>query len=123
MGACYSQRKIQKELKKDFRKQTRVAKLLLLGAGQSGKSTIVKQIKLIQLDRDDRGFTEEEKYNKEELLAVTAFGARGPGHVDYWRGGLHPGLVGVVVVVVGGGCGWWVWGVGVGDDDDDLEWR
>ena len=63
MGACYSQRKIQKELKKDFRKQTRVAKLLLLGAGQSGKSTIVKQIKLIQLDRDNRGFTEEEKYN------------------------------------------------------------
>lgn len=63
MGACYSQRKIQKELKKDFRKQTRIAKLLLLGAGQSGKSTIVKQIKLIQSDRDDRQFTEEEKYN------------------------------------------------------------
>ena len=63
MGACYSQKKIQKELKKDFRKQTRIAKLLLLGAGQSGKSTIVKQIKLIQSDRDDRGFTEEEKYN------------------------------------------------------------
>ena len=66
MGACYSQTiqdwKVTKEIKRYDKKQSRIAKLLLLGAGQSGKSTIVKQMKLIHFltDRDHPGFTEEE---------------------------------------------------------------
>ena len=69
MGACYSQTrqdwKITKEIKRYDKKQSRIAKLLLLGAGQSGKSTIVKQMKLIHFltDHDHLGFTEEEKQN------------------------------------------------------------
>ena len=38
---------ISKELKRDFSLESQVIKLLVLGAGESGKSTIVKQMKLI----------------------------------------------------------------------------
>ena len=55
-------RKIDKQLRKDFSEEAQTVKLLLLGAGQSGKSTIVKQMKLIHplMDRSEVGFTDNE---------------------------------------------------------------
>lgn len=47
---------IEKTLKHDGDKTQKEVKLLLLGAGESGKSTIVKQMKIIH----DNGFTEED---------------------------------------------------------------
>ena len=47
---------IEKNLKSDGEKAAREVKLLLLGAGESGKSTIVKQMKIIH----EKGYTDEE---------------------------------------------------------------
>ncbi|CAK6951327.1 guanine nucleotide-binding protein G(i) subunit alpha [Scomber scombrus] len=47
---------IDKNLREDRDKSSREVKLLLLGAGESGKSTIVKQMKIIHED----GYSEEE---------------------------------------------------------------
>ncbi|XP_034967292.1 guanine nucleotide-binding protein G(i) subunit alpha-2-like [Zootoca vivipara] len=47
---------IDKNLREDGEKAAREVKLLLLGAGESGKSTIVKQMKIIHED----GYSEEE---------------------------------------------------------------
>ncbi|XP_023210029.1 guanine nucleotide-binding protein G(i) subunit alpha-like isoform X2 [Centruroides sculpturatus] len=51
-------KKIDKDLRADGERQAREAKLLLLGAGESGKSTIAKQMKIIH----------ESGYSKEECL-------------------------------------------------------
>lgn len=47
---------IDKDLRADGEKAAREVKLLLLGAGESGKSTIVKQMKIIH----EKGYTQEE---------------------------------------------------------------
>nr|AGJ70282.1 G protein subunit alpha o [Terebratalia transversa] len=49
-------RKIEKDLKEDGLQAAKDIKLLLLGAGESGKSTIVKQMKIIH----EGGFTQED---------------------------------------------------------------
>lgn len=58
-------RQINKEIVSDRRSLERVAKLLLLGAGDSGKSTIAKQMKIIHLD----GFNEEERLSYKTAIA------------------------------------------------------
>ena len=65
-------RKITRELKKDYAKYSKIAKLLLLGAGESGKSTIVKQMKLLHPvdERKEPGFSTDEK--DEAKLAIYA---------------------------------------------------
>ncbi|XP_002188020.5 guanine nucleotide-binding protein G(t) subunit alpha-3 [Taeniopygia guttata] len=50
-------RELEKKLQEDAEREARTVKLLLLGAGESGKSTIVKQMKIIHKD----GFTYEER--------------------------------------------------------------
>jgi len=70
MGNCMAMdeetkrdRELTRELKKDFKLSANVAKLLLLGTGESGKSTIVKQMKIIHgtQDSEKEGLTEEER--------------------------------------------------------------
>jgi GTPase SAR1 family protein len=48
---------IEQQLEQDAKQFSRTHKLLLLGAGESGKSTIAKQVRLIHLE----GFTEDER--------------------------------------------------------------
>ncbi|KAF3767381.1 hypothetical protein M406DRAFT_89898 [Cryphonectria parasitica EP155] len=70
MGACMSSsseeteqkkrsQKIDKDLEEDSKRLRRECKILLLGSGESGKSTIVKQMKIIHL----KGYSDEELYN------------------------------------------------------------
>jgi len=73
MGNCWSSEeeqlakqrstKINRDLRQDFNKQKNIVKLLLLGTGESGKSTIVKQMKIIHgMEGSDKaGLTEEER--------------------------------------------------------------
>ncbi|XP_010226772.1 PREDICTED: guanine nucleotide-binding protein G(t) subunit alpha-2-like [Tinamus guttatus] len=49
-------KELEKKLQEDADKEAKTVKLLLLGAGESGKSTIVKQMKIIHQD----GYTKEE---------------------------------------------------------------
>lgn len=58
-------RRIQKDLASDRKNMGRIVKLLLLGAGDSGKSTIAKQMKIIHLD----GFSHEERLSYKTAIA------------------------------------------------------
>ncbi|CAG0878931.1 unnamed protein product [Darwinula stevensoni] len=55
-------RKIEEDIQKDKKLFKSTHRLLLLGAGESGKSTIVKQMRILHVD----GFSEEEKRQKVE---------------------------------------------------------
>lgn len=70
MGACMSKndeeteqkkrsQKIDRDLEEDSKKLRKECKILLLGSGESGKSTIVKQMKIIHL----KGYSDEELTN------------------------------------------------------------
>ncbi|CAG2060805.1 unnamed protein product, partial [Timema podura] len=54
--AAERSKNIDKNLRADGERAARVVKLLLLGAGESGKSTIVKQMKIIH----ETGYSKEE---------------------------------------------------------------
>jgi len=56
---------INRDLSQDRKNMGRMVKLLLLGAGDSGKSTIAKQMKIIHLE----GFTEEERKSYKTSIA------------------------------------------------------
>jgi len=66
MGNCLAVKadavdeKINQQLKEEKRRLDNVVKLLLLGPGESGKSTVFKQLKLIQTV-SDKGFTDQER--------------------------------------------------------------
>uniref|UniRef100_A0A670YG05 G protein subunit alpha i1 n=1 Tax=Pseudonaja textilis TaxID=8673 RepID=A0A670YG05_PSETE len=55
-AAAERSKMIDRNLREDGEKAAREVKLLLLGAGESGKSTIVKQMKIIH----EAGYSEEE---------------------------------------------------------------
>jgi len=55
---------INKQLKDDKKRYDNEVKLLLLGAGESGKSTIAKQMKIIHRE----GFSEEEKSSYKSII-------------------------------------------------------
>lgn len=55
-AAIERSKQIEKNLKEDGMAAAKDIKLLLLGAGESGKSTIVKQMKIIH----ESGFTAED---------------------------------------------------------------
>lgn len=55
-------KKIEKQIQKDKQIYRATHRLLLLGAGESGKSTIVKQMRILHVN----GFSEEEKKQKIE---------------------------------------------------------
>jgi len=59
-------RGIDEELKKEKKKFGKEVKLLLLGAGESGKSTISKQMKIIHL----KGFTQDELISYKPIIHV-----------------------------------------------------
>lgn len=50
-------REIEKQLRDDHKRLAREIKLLLLGAGESGKSTVLKQMRLIH----SKGFSPQER--------------------------------------------------------------
>ncbi|TRY74846.1 hypothetical protein TCAL_00538 [Tigriopus californicus] len=63
-------RRINRELYRDYSTDAQIVKLLLLGAGESGKSTIVKQMKLLHAvnDRATTGFSDEEKVEAQRAI-------------------------------------------------------
>lgn len=64
-------RKLEKQLKDDFKNESKYIKLLVLGAGESGKSTIIKQMKLIHPNvdgREENGFTKEERLDARKAI-------------------------------------------------------
>ena len=66
-------RKLEKQLKDDFKNESKYIKLLVLGAGESGKSTIIKQMKLIHPNvdgRGDEGFTQEERLDARKAIYI-----------------------------------------------------
>jgi len=81
MGLCGSAEKKSKEssaidedLKQQKRSDSTLIKLLLLGPGESGKSTIAKQVKLIMLE----GFSDQEIVSfKNTIYANVVAGAQG----------------------------------------------
>jgi len=64
-------KEISRMLHDERKKQDNEVKLLLLGAGESGKSTIAKQMKIIHKE----GFDEEERLSYKSVIFNNTFGA------------------------------------------------
>jgi len=65
-------RALDKELRHDYKVAANVAKLLLLGTGESGKSTIVKQMKIIEgvkkEGNEEKGLTEQDRKDQIDVI-------------------------------------------------------
>nr|QKY89044.1 Gi alpha [Acanthopleura granulata] len=79
-------KQIDKALRADGEKAAREVKLLLLGAGESGKSTIVKQMKIIH----EKGYSQEEclqykpvVYSNAVQSMIAIIRAMGQLHIDF----------------------------------------
>lgn len=57
-------KQISKSLVAEKRRLDNEVKMLLLGAGESGKSTVAKQMKIIHMD----GFTDEERASYKSII-------------------------------------------------------
>jgi len=64
-------RRINATLRVDKRKMDQIVKLLLLGAGESGKSTIAKQMRIIHLS----GFTDTERSQYKNIINNNVIGS------------------------------------------------
>jgi len=64
-------KQIEKDILEDRKKLDNEVKLLLLGAGESGKSTIAKQMKIIHLN----GFSEEERLSYKSIIYNNTVGS------------------------------------------------
>jgi len=62
---------INEDLKKERKRISAEIKLLLLGAGESGKSTVAKQMKIIHLD----GFSKAERESYKSIIASNTIGS------------------------------------------------
>uniref|UniRef100_A0A914W015 Guanine nucleotide-binding protein alpha-1 subunit n=1 Tax=Plectus sambesii TaxID=2011161 RepID=A0A914W015_9BILA len=65
--------KINLQLEQDKRRDESVIKLLLLGTGESGKSTVLKQMKIIH----DHGFTESEALQRKSMVYANVLQSMG----------------------------------------------
>jgi len=63
-AASQRNKDINKELKKSAAKSSNEVKLLLLGAGESGKSTFAKQMKILHMN----GYTDEERAQYKSII-------------------------------------------------------
>ncbi|KAK5244387.1 hypothetical protein LTR40_012309, partial [Exophiala xenobiotica] len=64
--------RIDRQLRQDRKTETRTVKILLLGAGESGKSTIIKQMRIIH----SNGFQDDERVQVRAVIysnVVVAF--------------------------------------------------
>jgi len=65
-------KQIEDELKKEKNKMQNQIKILLLGCGEAGKSTFIKQMRIIHSGEEEGGWTveEREQYRREILMNV-----------------------------------------------------
>jgi len=67
--ATIKSRNLSNQMEKDFKEKSRIVKLLLLGTGESGKSTIVKQMEIIQnSQKNTKGFTEKKRQDQLQII-------------------------------------------------------
>uniref|UniRef100_A0A914ED03 Uncharacterized protein n=1 Tax=Acrobeloides nanus TaxID=290746 RepID=A0A914ED03_9BILA len=57
-------REIDRALQEGYKLERQIIKLLLLGTGECGKSTVIKQMKILH----SNGFTDEELYNQKAAI-------------------------------------------------------
>jgi len=72
---------INRDLASDRKNMGRMVKLLLLGAGDSGKSTVAKQMKIIHLD----GFTDEERASYKTAISNNVTRELGDDVLNLWQ--------------------------------------
>ncbi|XP_077286373.1 G protein alpha subunit f [Arctopsyche grandis] len=80
-------KQIDKQIKKWYKKYDQAIKVLLLGAGEAGKTTILKQMKILHIN----GFSEEEKLERAGQIKKNIHEAAGELSRQLSILGLQPG--------------------------------